>query len=247
MELQLPLQLTEITNIFHHYKDKSKAWKQSGEQLVIKDGDKIVAVVEPYDKIMTNHHIREKMTKYSEIWFPTWALYENGMLKLYDKRFAHTYKGNIPLANAVQQPTIDFKKLMGDIGEEAVKSFTGGSLSENKYDPKKDGLINGHITFEVKTQRLIHKKKAFWIEPSQWNKLDNVDLLYFVKVPEKESELASAYLYYNKKLFDKIKLKGKDLREYPLTNCLFQFTLDMSDSALLLEYSKEISTVERFV
>jgi hypothetical protein len=135
---------------------------------------------------------------------------------------------------------------MGDIGEEAVARFTRGTLSEDKFDSEKDGLINGHITFEVKTMRLINFKQAFWIEPSQYQKLDNVDLLYFVRVPEKNDELAQAYLYYNTSAFNNIIHKGSRLREYPLTNCLFQFRLNSDDSALLLEYSKKISTVERF-
>lgn len=252
MELQLPPKLTEITNIFYHYKDKAKAWAKSGEKLVIKDGNKLVAIFEPYDVVMTNPFVYEQYTKYSEVWLPTWALYKSGALKLYDERFQVTRKGTIPLSNPIThveqyvEPEIDYKKLMGDIGENAVARFTNGLLSENRYDHKKDGLINGHITFEVKTQRLIHMKKAFWIEPSQWNKLDGVDLLYFVKVPEKDGEQATAYLYYDTSVFNTIKHEGKTLREYPLTNCLFQFILGDEESSLLLKYSKEISTVPRF-
>jgi len=246
MELQLPKHITEITNIFHHYKDKAKPWINSGEKLVIKDGDSLVAVFDTYDRIITNDYVREKMEKYNQIWLPTWALHAAGMLKLYDQRFSHTYRGKIPLATIDEEPLIDYKKLMGDIGEEAVARFTRGTLSEDKFDSEKDGLINGHITFEVKTMRLINFKQAFWIEPSQYQKLDCVDLLYFVRVPEKTDELARAYLYYNTSAFNNIVHKGSRLREYPLTNCLFQFRLNSDESALLLQYSKKISTVERF-
>lgn len=270
MELQLPRNLTEITNIFYHYPDKAKAWKQNGEKLVIKDGNELVAVFEPYDVVMTNDFVRRQNTKYENLWLPTWALYKSGTLKLYDKRFQHTEKGTIPLAkdgigiklvkstpislvleqdDMVIEPDdaeIDYKKLMGDIGEKAVARFTGGILSENTFDHEKDGLINDHITFEVKTQRLIFKNKTFWIEQSQWNKLDSVDLLYFVKVPEQPEERAIAYLYYDTSVYNVIKYKGEMMREYPLTNCLFQCILEPEESSLLLEYSKKISTVPRF-
>ena len=252
MELQLPKNLTEITNIFYHHRDKVKPWINSGENLVIKDGDNLVAVISPYDVVMTNDFVRRQNEKYDSLWLPTWALYKSGALKLYDKRFQKTQKGTIPLADPVThvEETIDtgpdYKKLMGDIGEKAVANFNRGVLSENKFDNEKDGLINNHITFEVKTLRLIHIAGAFWIEESQWNKLDNVDLLYFVKVPEKDNELATAYLYYNTSLYNITKKDGKILREYPLTNCLFQFRLGVEDSALLLQYSKAISKHERF-
>lgn len=248
MELQLPPNLTEITNIFHHYKHKASEWANSNEKLIIKDGDKVVAVFDTYDRIVQNDWIRSKIEKYNQLWLPTYALHKAGLFKLYDKRFESTYQGNIPLANEDEKKSeiIDYRKLIGDIGEKAVSRFTNGMLSDDLYDSEKDGLINNHITFEVKTMRLINKKQAFWIEPSQFNKLDNVDLLYFVKIPEKDTEDAVVYLYYDTSVYNIIKFKGKTIREYPLTNCLFQCKLDKKDSKLMLEYSKKISKVERF-
>ena len=79
-------------------------------------------------------------------------------------------------------------KIVGALGENIVKTSLEAlglqvMMSENQYDRIKDMMVEGE-TAEVKTLTLIKKFKAFCMEPSQWKKLDNVDRLFFVEIPD---------------------------------------------------------------
>ena len=78
-------------------------------------------------------------------------------------------------------------KIVGDLGEKIVKTSLEAlglqvMMSESQYDRVKDMVVEGE-TVEVKTLTLIKKYQAFCMEPSQWKKLDNVDRLFFVEIP----------------------------------------------------------------
>ena len=79
-------------------------------------------------------------------------------------------------------------EIVGALGEQIVKTSLEACglqvmLSENKYDRVKDMIVEGE-TVEVKTLTLIKKFEAFCMEPSQWKKLDNVDRLFFIEIPD---------------------------------------------------------------
>ena len=81
----------------------------------------------------------------------------------------------------------------GEIGEQLVEEFfPKAERTDDWFDSKKDGTIR-EKTYEVKTFRLNNRDQGFWVESSQFTKLDNVDILYFVKIPESLSEGATIY------------------------------------------------------
>jgi hypothetical protein len=81
----------------------------------------------------------------------------------------------------------------GELGEQIVEEhFKHAERSDDWYDSEKDGTIKDK-TYEVKTFRLNNRDQGFWVESSQFRKLDNVDILYFVKIPESLEEGATIY------------------------------------------------------
>jgi hypothetical protein len=144
--------------------------------------------------------------------------------------------------------TDDCRQSVGKIGEQAVLEFFEDAVrTDDWYDSEKDGTING-MTYEVKTSRLNLSTKSFWIDKKQWHKCDNVDLLFFVKIPEKECDGIILYLSVNHK--EKKALTyvsdGRVCRKYPLTECLPLYIIKDSRVNAILEHSKLISKHERF-
>jgi hypothetical protein len=147
---------------------------------------------------------------------------------------------------------MNIKQLIGEIGEVAVQKYFDTIRSENWYDPVKDGMM-GDQTYEVKTFRLNYKTKSFWLgqnrSKSMWDKVQNVDKLFFIKVPESETELATLYFCKDHKTcwFNTQRNDGTPIRAYPLSGCEEICKLDLNQSKELLNYSKELSTHARFV
>lgn len=142
----------------------------------------------------------------------------------------------------------DIRRSAGEIGESIVLEFFGDAVrSRDWYDDKKDGTIN-HLTYEVKTMRLNHVTQSFWLDAKQWPKCDGVDLLFFVRVPESETEGIRLYLSINHK--DKKSMAypsdGRVCRKYPLTECLLLCTINDNRVQELLEHSKALSKHKRF-
>lgn len=139
----------------------------------------------------------------------------------------------------------DVKLNIGKIGEDLIQSFFDSDKTRDWYDNEKDGNI-GKFKYEVKTIRLNESTQSFWIDKSQWTKVHNVDLLFFVRVPIGE-ENAAAYLCINHKdCFKTIDTKyGTQIRAYPLTSCLKLFNIDNDVSRNLCEMSKQISSYKR--
>jgi hypothetical protein len=80
------------------------------------------------------------------------------------------------------------KDKLGNIGEQIVAHYVGGTLSENKYDPKKDLILHNAVACEVKTQCRHITKNVFSIRAPTVNryknqivKCENVEKLYFVE------------------------------------------------------------------
>ena len=144
---------------------------------------------------------------------------------------------------------VDVRRSAGEIGEQIVVEFFKDAVkTSNWYDDKKDGTING-LTYEVKTMRLNNKAQSFWIDQKQWPKCDGVDLLFFVKVPEKESDNIVMYLSINHKNKKSVAYpsNGSICRKYMLTECIPLCTIVDKRVQELLEYSEGISKHRRFV
>ena len=136
----------------------------------------------------------------------------------------------------------------GKIGEDAISEFFGFTKTNNWYDPEKDGSAETGVNYEVKTFRLNYKTQGFWVDQSQYNKVDNVDVLFFVRIPESESELAQVYIATDHKNSYKIAYRrdGTKVRCYQLTKCLPLFKIDSERSRMLYENSVKNSIHGRF-
>lgn len=141
---------------------------------------------------------------------------------------------------------------IGNLGEEVVKNFfINATRTSDWFDSTKDGNI-GELTYEVKTMRLNIKTKKFWVGQnktnSMWNKLDGVDLLFFVKIPESETENAILYLCIDHKNSWQMCYRNDKTpcRGYMLEKCIPLLLLDDVKSNYLLEHSKSISKHRRF-
>lgn len=254
-ELELPLEAGEVSNIFHYHRDQEKYWKMSNKPLRALREGKIVADFSKWSDIAKDSKVKYVIDKNSDkyTWFPTFIMSKKNLFKLYDARFAKTDQGMIAVVKINEEPSAiqivtpetrdDTAAVsMGEIGEEAVATHFNAQRSEDWYDSEKDGMI-GDLTYEVKTFQSNKRYKGFLVEQSQWQKLDGVDMLFFVRVPDKEEDLAKAYLMINHKTcYHHEYVKDTKLRCYPLTNCLYQFTINKDKSSKILALSKEIST-----
>lgn len=79
------------------------------------------------------------------------------------------------------------KEKLGYLGEKLVANILNLTLSENKYDPEKDGIVNGtSILVEIKTQNR-HPLGFFTVDTAYQNQLPKclkVDRLIFVEYDE---------------------------------------------------------------
>jgi hypothetical protein len=149
------------------------------------------------------------------------------------------------------------KVIIGNIGEEIIDfiySRFGSKRTDDWYDAQKDGTIyvpwqgGKWLTQECKTMRLNNKTQEFWIEEKQFWKLDNVDVLFFIKVPESLEEGIHVYRCKDHKHFYRnFVFKDKKFRGYPIINCK---EIAVTHEQFLVEEvfnnSKAISTNARF-
>jgi hypothetical protein len=133
----------------------------------------------------------------------------------------------------------------GSIGENLVANFFPyAEKTDDWFDHIKDGRI-GHMKYEVKTLRLNKRDQGFWIEQNQFWKLDGVDILIFVNIPENRDDNATLYLFNNhkdKSSYDEFVFKGKNMRNYKLTNCIALCIIDNTASNQLFEHSNTMRT-----
>lgn len=141
------------------------------------------------------------------------------------------------------------RKTIGDIGEDLVQEFFNSTKSTDPFDPIKDGIMSNNMKYAVKTFRLNKKYKGFWVSDNEtktmWKNLDNVDLIFFVRIPEKVSDLAEIYLAINHKNgYTRVTTKeGVPCRNYLLTNCLKLYNVDKDRSRMLYEHSNPLRSV----
>jgi hypothetical protein len=136
---------------------------------------------------------------------------------------------------------------MGDIGERYVADYFSSAVrSTDWFDDEKDGVIDGaDLSYEVKTQRYNMAYSGFIIAPDQYQKVDKVDLLIFVRVPELEHQPMSIYLYPNHQTCTRrrsISVRNAMQRLYPLTKC-FQLDSIVDERSVRLQWlSDQVST-----
>jgi len=142
------------------------------------------------------------------------------------------------------------KETIGVIGEIIVDHFLEeASRTDDWFDQDKDGTI-GNKTYEVKTFRLNHKTQGFWVDESQWRKVDSVDKLFFVRVPESKTEAAKLYLcekHTDPLVYETMKTNNGNLvRSYHLKHCREIAVIPEDVSNILYDKSIEISKWRRF-
>ena len=138
----------------------------------------------------------------------------------------------------------------GELGEQLVEEhFKHAERSDDWFDSEKDGTIK-EKTYEVKTFRLNNRDQGFWVESSQFNKLDNVDILYFVKIPETKEEGATIYECLNHKslnVYENFVLgQFKQMRCYFIDNCKFIANINDERTDTIYENSIAMSKHNRF-
>jgi hypothetical protein len=150
----------------------------------------------------------------------------------------------------VQSNTSSVTINTGELGEQLVEEhFKNAERTDDWYDSEKDGTIKDK-TYEVKTFRLNNKDQGFWVESSQFRKLDNVDILYFVKIPESLEEGATIYECINhtgEDAYEPFKLGPiKQMRCYFLDNCKKITNIRDERTDTIYENSVSMSKHKRF-
>ena len=146
--------------------------------------------------------------------------------------------------------TKTFTVKAGELGEQLIaEHFKHAERTDDWFDSEKDGTLKDK-TYEVKTIRLHNKDQGFWINSSQFTKLDNVDILYFVKIPESKEEGATIYECINHTSKDAyegfIQGQFKQMRSYHLDNCKFIANINDVRTDMIYEYSVSMSKWKRY-
>lgn len=136
----------------------------------------------------------------------------------------------------------------GSIGEDLVANFfPHAKKTDDWYDRVKDGLLD-NLRYEAKTLRLNKRDQGFWMGQSQFWKLDNVDVLIFVNIPENRGDDAILYLFNNHKdpsSYTEFTYKGQPMRNYKLTNCIALSIISGEAAIQLYEHSNNMRTYQR--
>lgn len=138
-------------------------------------------------------------------------------------------------------------KDMGELGEKIVEEYISNAVrTDNWFDSTKDGTIDGE-RYEVKTFRLNKVHQGFLVDPSQYRKIDNVQHLFFVRIPEKNSDGIQVYRCENHiKAHRPMHINsGLSLRCYPITACKLLFTINDERCNILLNDSIAVSMHRR--
>ena len=146
--------------------------------------------------------------------------------------------------------TKTFTVKAGELGEQLIaEHFKHAERTDDWFDSEKDGTLKDK-TYEVKTIRLHNKDQGFWINSSQFTKLDNVDILYFVKIPESKEEGATIYECINhtsKDAYEGFILgQFKLMMSYHLDNCKFIANINDERTDMIYEYSVSMSKWKRY-
>ncbi len=143
---------------------------------------------------------------------------------------------------------LDPRETIGDIGEKVVQEFFNSTRSNYKFDEEKDGTIE-QFTYQVKAFRLNKVTQSFWLSNNKtkklWENIDKVGLLFFVRNPENETDLAELYLAIDHKnsWFKAYRNDGTPCRAYPLTKCLKLYNISREYSDKLYKLSSGLRSV----
>tara|TARA_R100001510_G_C7608614_1_gene172891 strand:+ start:337 stop:783 length:447 start_codon:yes stop_codon:yes gene_type:complete len=143
------------------------------------------------------------------------------------------------------------KITLGALGEQVIyELFENAKKTNDWFDSTKDGTItddDGSIkTYEVKTMRANNKHQGLFQNPTQFKKLDNVDLNLWVRVPEKVEDRIRVYEYFASD-YDEVHMNGTDGRMYPISKMEHVATVDnLEITEQMLELSKGLSVHKRF-
>lgn len=237
-ELEISENCTELSNAFWHYKytDKFEKWKDSKLPLRFTKNGKPLADLVSYDSLMNNRRILNVIKKNStdQFWFPSFICHKANLFRVYDEKWGDTAQGKIPV---YEEPKTlfntnlkDNKRELGELGENIIKElFPRAERAEDWYDSEKDGNI-GDLRYEVKTLQLNNRDQGFWMGQNKsntmWDKLDGVDILFWIRVPSPHDrkpiyELEVYMSIDHKKSWNyTIRNDGVRVRNYPLTKCL---------------------------
>ena len=73
---------------------------------------------------------------------------------------------------------------LGMLGENIIRdNVQNATKTDDWYDSEKDGTV-GMETYEVKTARLNNKHQGLFVNETQYTKIDNVDINYYVRVSD---------------------------------------------------------------
>tara|TARA_B100000963_G_scaffold361113_1_gene394916 strand:+ start:5341 stop:5781 length:441 start_codon:yes stop_codon:yes gene_type:complete len=137
---------------------------------------------------------------------------------------------------------------LGKLGENLIKQkIVGATKTDDWYDRTKDGTI-GTRTYEVKTARLNNKHQGFFLDESQYNKIDNVDINFYVRVPETPAQKIKYYRYYADRWIEEFEMNGTLGRLYHINHMDYiGVEKDPKLTIEALELSKALSTHGRFI
>ena len=137
---------------------------------------------------------------------------------------------------------------LGKLGENLIRDkIVGATKTDDWFDSTKDGTI-GTRTYEVKTSRLNNKHQGFFLDESQYEKIDNVDINFYVRVPESPAQKIKYYRYYANRWIEQIEMNGTIGRIYHIDHMDYiGIEKDPKMTMEALELSKSLSTYGRFI
>ena len=103
-------------------------------------------------------------------------------------------------------------------------------------------------TYEVKTARLNNKHQGLFVNETQYTKIDNVDINYYVRVPESAAQKIKFYKYYADRWIEELEMNGTLGRIYHIDHMEYiGMDKDPKKIEQFLELSKSLSTNGRFI
>ena len=107
-------------------------------------------------------------------------------------------------------------------------------MAENRFDSEKDmtAITYGcSYTVEVKTHVPILKYNAMCQPNSQWNKLDNCDILFYVKIPLSLSQTIDIFevVKDDYHVYENFGPKKQLVRMYPIKSMVLKKTISDMD------------------
>ena len=137
---------------------------------------------------------------------------------------------------------------LGMLGENIIRdNVQNATKTEDWYDSEKDGTV-GMETYEVKTARLNNKHQGLFVNETQYNKIDNVDINYYVRVPESAAQKIKFYKYYADRWIEELEMNGTLGRIYHIDHMEYiGMDKDPKKIEQFLELSKSLSTHGRFI